>query len=110
MQDGKSIGFGSATLKEEQKRYAQIEKELLAVVFGLRYFNFYTFGRPVTVETDHKPLIGLKEKPFETIQKLLHKVLQYDYQLKYVPGKELVSDDALSRAPLSFVQFVIFVY
>lgn len=109
LQKGKPIGFASASLKEEQKRYAQIEKELLAVVFGLRHFNFYTYGRPVTVETDHKPLVGLKEKPFETIsprlQRLLYKVIQYDYQLKYVPGKELATADALSRAPLSSVHF-----
>lgn len=109
LQKGKPIGFGSATLKEEQKRYAQIEKELLAVAFGLRHFNFYTYGRSVTVETDHKPLVGLKEKPFESIsprlQRLLYKVIQYDYQLKYVPGKELATADALSRAPLSSVHF-----
>lgn len=109
LQNGKPIGFGSASLKEEQKRYAQIEKELLAVVFGLRHFNFYTYGRPVLVETDHKPLVGLKERPFESIsprlQRLLYKVIQYDYQLKYVPGNELVVADALSRAPLSSVIF-----
>lgn len=109
LQKGKPIGFASASLKEEQKRYAQIEKELLAVVFGLRHFNFYTYGRPVTVETDHKPLVGLKEKPFESIsprlQRLLYKVIQYDYQLTYVPGKELATADALSRAPLSSVHF-----
>lgn len=103
LQDGKPVAFGSASLTSTQQRYAQIEKELLAVAFGLQHFHFYTYGRKILVESDHKPLIGLKDKPFEDItprlQRLLFKTLRYDYELHYIPGKELISADALSRAP-----------
>lgn len=103
-QHGKPVAFASASLTPTQQRYAQIEKEMLAVVFGLQHFHFYTFGRRVIVETDHKPLIGLKEKPLDSIsprlQRMLIKVLQYDFTLQYIPGKELIVADTLSRSPI----------
>jgi len=84
-QNGKPIAYASASLTNTQQRYAQIEKEMLAVVFGLKHFHFYTFGRKVNVETDHKPLIGLKEKPLDSItpclQRMLVKTLQYNSKL-----------------------------
>jgi hypothetical protein len=54
IQDGAPIAYASHALTET--RYAQIEKELLAVIFGLEKFNVYTYGRPVHVQSDHKPL------------------------------------------------------
>lgn len=102
-QNGKPVAFASLT--QTQQRYAQIEKEMLAVVFGLRHFHFYTYGRKVLIETDHKPLIGLKENPLDSIsprlQRMLIKTLQYDFTLKYIPGKELIPADTLSRSPIN---------
>ena len=51
------MAFASLALKDTESRYAQIEKELLAVVFGLDKFEQYAYGRPVTIENDQKPLI-----------------------------------------------------
>ena len=45
LQDGRPVAYGSATLTATQQRYVQIKKELLAVVYGLEHFNFYTYGR-----------------------------------------------------------------
>lgn len=102
IQDSKPVAFGSASLTESQQRYAQIEKELLAVIYGLEHFNYYTYGRPVVVQTDHKPLLGLSKKPYDLIsprlQRLLLRLNRYDVKLEYVPGKELLIADALSRA------------
>lgn len=46
IQDERPIAFASRVLTETETRYAQIEKEILAVLFGLEKFNIYTYGRP----------------------------------------------------------------
>lgn len=103
MQDGRPVAYASAALNETQQSYAQIEKELLAVIFACTHFHYYIFGRSVEVHTDHKPLIGLKEKPYDKVssrlQRLLLRLNDYDVTLTYVPGKHLPIADALSRAP-----------
>ena len=56
------IAYGSKTLTNVETRYANIEHKLLGVVGGLEKFNYFIFGRPVTVLTDHKPLIAISKK------------------------------------------------
>lgn len=101
LQDNKPVAYGSASLTETQQRYAQIEKELLAVVYGLEHFNYYTYGRQVVVQTDHKPLLGLSKKHYDTIaprlQRMLLRLNRYNVNLEYIPGKQLLIADALSR-------------
>ena len=53
------MGFVSRTLNAAEKNYAQIDKEGAAVIFGLKKFHKYLFGRKFTIVTDHKPLLTL---------------------------------------------------
>ena len=73
--------FATRALSDAETRYAQIEKELLAVVFGLEKFHQYTYGRPVTVQSDHKPLEVIVKKPVfkapKRLQRLLLRLLVY---------------------------------
>ena len=82
--------------------HAQIEKELLAVVFGLERFNQYVYGKEVEVESDHKPLEAILLKPLchapPRLQRMLLRLQKYDFKLKYKPGKEMLIADTLSRA------------
>ena len=55
------IAYCSKTLTDAETRYANIECELLGVVGGLEKFNYFTFCRPVTVLTNHKPLIAISK-------------------------------------------------
>ncbi|GBM44476.1 Retrovirus-related Pol polyprotein from transposon 17.6 [Araneus ventricosus] len=109
LQNSQPVAYGSVSLTNTQQRYAQIEKELLAVIFGLEHFNYYTYGRNVTVETDHKPLLGLSKKPYDSIsprlQRMLLRLNKYNVNLIYVPGKQLVIADTLSRAQLNYKIF-----
>ncbi|GFX38206.1 retrovirus-related Pol polyprotein from transposon 412 [Trichonephila clavipes] len=102
LQKGQPVAYGSVSLTQTQQRYAQIKKELMAVIYGLEHFNYYNYGRIVTVQTDHKPILGLSKKPYNTIspclQCMLLRLNKYNIQLEYVRGKNIVIADALSRA------------
>ena len=56
MQDGHPVAYAFRSLTATEVQYAQIEKELLAIVFGMEKFETYLYGRKVLVELDHKPL------------------------------------------------------
>ena len=105
MQDGKPVAFGSKTLTSCERRYANIERELLAIVWGAQKFHTYVYGRRVIVETDHKPLESIFRKPLNDapprLQRMLLKLTKYDLDVRYVPGKQQVISDCLSRAPIS---------
>ena len=101
LQDGQPVMYISRTLTETEQRYSNIERELLAVVFALERLDHYTAGYRVKVETDHQPLTSIWKKPISStsarIQRLLLRLLQYDIDIHYLPGKSNVIADALSR-------------
>ncbi|XP_013196514.1 uncharacterized protein K02A2.6-like [Amyelois transitella] len=105
MQGGRPVEYASSTLTDTQCRYAQIEKELLAIVFALERFHQYVYGRKdVTVETDHKPLETLFHKALDSVparlQRMMLRIQGYDFKVTYKPGKYMFVADTLSRAPL----------
>lgn len=104
LQNGRPLDFRSRTLTPTEQRYAQIEKEMLAVVFALEKFNDYTFGQKTTIYSDHQPLVSIVQKPLHMVprrlQRMMIRLQKYDYEIQYMPGKEMVLADTLSRAPL----------
>lgn len=99
------IAYASVSLTESQKNYAQIEKELFAILFGCTKFHQYVYGSKILVETDHKPLVSLFEKPLYKIparlQRFMLRLQCYNLSVSYKPGKYLLIADTLSRAPLT---------
>ena len=61
MEDGteKSVAYASRTLPAAEKRYSQLEKEGLAIIFGTKKFHNYFYGRFFSIESDHQPLAYL---------------------------------------------------
>ena len=105
IQEGQPIAYASKALTPTQQNYAQIEKELLAVVFGCTKFEEYIVGRHVTIETDHKPLESIIKKPLHAsplrLQRMLVQLQRYpEISLVYKQGTSLHLADALSRAHL----------
>ena len=102
LQDDAPVAFASRALSDAETRYAQIEKELLAAVFACRKFHDFIYGRRVTIETDHKPLITIVKKPLHAaparLQRMLLQLQRFDPQFVYKKGKELFFADTLSRA------------
>ena len=102
LQSQQSVAYASKPLTECQKRYAQIEKELLAILYGCEHFHQYIYGRTVVVETDHKPLEAIVTKPLYRapirLQRMLLRLQQYDISVVHKPGKQMYIADAISRA------------
>ena len=69
LQEGRPLAYGSRALSNTETRYATIEKEMLAIVFALEKWHQYTFGRPLTVYSDHKPLEAIMKKPLDRVPK-----------------------------------------
>ena len=101
LQDEKPLAYASRALTPTQQWYAQIEKETLAIVYGEQKFHQYIYGRTTDVETDHKPLQYILNKPLHEaplrLQKMMLILQRYYVKVKYVPGTELSVADALSR-------------
>ena len=104
MQDGQPIAFASRALTNTEQRYAQIEKEALAIVFALEKFHQYTFGRRIHIESDHKPLESIVKKPLhrapKRLQNMLMRMLNYDTEIHWKKGETMYLADTLSRAYL----------
>ena len=95
------IAYGSKTLTSAETMYANIERELLGIVRALEKFHYFTFGRPVVILTDHKPLIAISKKALVNaspcLQRLLLRQNNSNATLQWIPGKEMVFADYLSR-------------
>ena len=103
IQNNRPIAFASKTLTNVETRYANIERECLSVVFGLEKFHTYIYGRHIIVQNNHKPLEMIQRKPIQAalarLQCMLLKLQKYDYPIQYIPGKDMVLADRLSRFP-----------
>ncbi|XP_048578377.1 uncharacterized protein K02A2.6-like [Nematostella vectensis] len=109
MEDGseRPIGFASRTLSDAEKNYSQLDKEGAAVVFGLKKFHKYVFGRDFDIITDHKPLLSLFHEAKQTpvmasprIQRWSILMRAYQYHMKYRAGNQHANADCMSRLPL----------
>ena len=101
------IWYASRTLNKAECNYGQIEKEALALIFAVRRFNHYLYGRPFKLVTDHKPLLTLlgEYKPTSPtatarIQRWKLFLSNYRYEIEHRPSRLMGAADALSRNPL----------
>lgn len=93
------MAFASKTLTDTEKNYSTTEKELYAIVWGVKHFRPYLLSREFTIYTDHKPLQGvLKSKePSSRILRFQNKLSEYQYKIVYKSGKSNTNANALSR-------------
>jgi transposase InsO family protein len=101
IQDSRVISFSSKSFTDTEQRYANIEREMLAVVYACEKFHTYVYGKPFTVESDHKPLEMIHLKNLRSapprLQRMLLRLQGYDVTIKYKPGSEMLLADAMSR-------------
>ncbi|XP_022856219.1 uncharacterized protein LOC111377372 [Olea europaea var. sylvestris] len=109
IQNGKVIAYASRQLKEYKKNYPTHDLELVAVVFALKIWRHYLYGEWCEIYTDHKSLKYLfTQKELNMRQRRwLELVKDYDFVIKYHPGKANVVSEALSRKSTSSVASMI---
>ncbi|KAJ8333797.1 hypothetical protein SKAU_G00411160 [Synaphobranchus kaupii] len=109
MPDGKErpVAYASRTLNPAEKNYSQIEKEALGLIYGVKKFHQYLWGRHFTLVTDHRPLVTLfgEHKSLPTlaaarIQRWAIILSAYNYHIVYRKSEEHSNADGLSRCPL----------
>ena len=93
------IAYGSKKLTSAERKYSTIEKECLAIVWGVSKFRLYLAGKPFVSQTDHQPLTFLKDSKFRN-DRICNGHWHYrgnDYTVKDIPGKDSVVAEYLSR-------------
>ena len=117
--DASSIGLGAVLTQKQQigkwlptayalraptpteSRYAQIEKEALAITYACKRFQEYLMGKSFHVHTDHKPLVpifctkSLDEFPLR-VQRFRLLLLRFQFTISHIPSKDLTTADTLS--------------
>ena len=105
------IAFASRILTSTECNYAQLVKEALSLVYGVKHFHQYLYGRMFTLVTDHKPLTMILN-PQKGIPSLTAACLQcwaiilsvYWYEIEFKCTQEHCNADGLSRLPLPNVK------
>ena len=103
----KPIAYASRSLNTVERKYSQLDKEALAILFGVSKFHHYLYGRHFVICSDHKPLMHTFS-PSKAIPNMASARLQrwaltlsgYQYSIKYREGTRMCNADALSRLPL----------
>lgn len=100
-----AVAFTSCTLSSAETRYAQIEKECLAICHAFQKWDHWLYGKAdVTVHTDHQPLESILKKALNKapirLQRMVMRLQRYSFQIEYKRGTSLYLADTLSRAAL----------
>jgi hypothetical protein len=99
--DGKKhyISFASRALTDSEKGYGATKRELMGVIFALRKFRYYLFGKHFKLYTDHKALTYLhtQKQTNQMLQHWLEELLELDFEVIHLPGIMNILPDALSR-------------
>ena len=103
----RQIANASKTLTKSQRNHSEIQQEALAIVYGIKKFNQYLYGRSFILVTDHKPLLALfspsEETPALAASRLARWAFlpsQFDYKIEFRKTAEHANADALSRLPV----------
>ena len=103
IQNNRPIAFASKSLTSSESNYSNIERECLAVLYGIQRFHHYLFGKHFIVITDHQPLEMIFLKPNKCASPRLRRMIirthGYNFTIKYRKGETMILADTLSRAP-----------
>ncbi|XP_058827472.1 uncharacterized protein K02A2.6-like [Topomyia yanbarensis] len=102
------LQYASQTLNRTQQRYSQVDKEAYAIIFGIRKFHQYLYGRKFTLETDNKPVSQIlsetKGQPTLSAMRMQHYAAflqSFEYRIRFRRSSNHSNADAMSRLPLA---------
>ena len=93
------VAFASRRFNKAERKYSTVEKELAAIVWGIKHIRPYPYGRRFKVVSDHKPLkwiMNVKD-PGSRLLRWRIQLEEYDYEIVYKPVGQNTNADALSR-------------
>jgi hypothetical protein len=100
------IAFGSRSLSAAERNYCQLEREGLALIYGLTKFHKYVYGRKIKIITDNKPItkilgpkVGIPSLAASRLQRWAMILMGHDYEIQYKSGKDHGNCDGLSHLP-----------
>ena len=96
------IAYASRTLNNAKRNYTTTEKECLAVIYWIKYFRSYLWGKEFTVETDHNALKWLNnvKDDYNRLTRWSIWLAQYRYTIQHLPSKLHINADAMTRPPI----------
>ena len=102
LQDSRPVMFASQALTGAEKNYQNLERECLAMIWGMEKFHYFLYGKQFTLKTDQKPLVSIYKKHMmeisPRIQRLIVRSFPYQpFNVHYRKGKDIPLADALSR-------------
>lgn len=93
-----AIMCASKKFSASQQRWSATQRELYALMWGMKKFRYYLAGRHFTAVVDHQPLLAMLENPLTLVtERWLDTLLQFDFTTSYKPGSTNNLADALSR-------------
>ena len=97
------VAYASRTLTKTERKYCVTRKELLALVYFVKYFRHYLYGCEFTVRTDHGSLRWLMnfKNPEGQVARWLEVLSAYQFKVEHRPGRLHGNADGLSRKPAS---------
>lgn len=101
--DGRPVAYASRGLNKAEMNYPTIEKELLAIVWSVKHFRPYLYGKRFKIQTDHRPLVYLfsMRDPSSRLLKFRLQLEEYNFYIEYLKGQANSVADALSRITIS---------
>ena len=104
LQENQPVAYASRALTSAEKNYSQIEKETLAICFAVAKFHPYVYGKECEIQSDHRPLETVFNRPLSKVpprlQRMLLQLQRYSLRVTYTPGRLMFLADTLSRAYL----------
>lgn len=97
------ISYLARAMTPTERRYAQIEKEVLAITWACNQSSDYIVVKVIRIEKDHKPLVPILtthmlDQLTPRIQRMKMRLMRFNFkEVKHTPGKELCEADALTR-------------
>ena len=109
LQNSKPVMFASRALTGSERNYQNLERECLAMIWGMEKFHYFLYGKEFTLETDQKPLVSIYRKHMveisPRIQRLIVRSFPYQpFDVQQRKGMEIPLADALSRVISTLVE------
>lgn len=111
------VMYGSKTLNPAEQKYSQIEREGLAIVYGIKKFHKFLWGRKFILQTDCRPLMhilnskkGIPQTIANRLQRWSLVLMNYSFTVEYVPTSKFGKVDGLSRLPMPYLEQTDFAF